>query len=78
MAEPRPTDIAKSAFGRVKTHSRMAQTEANKLKGQEAIYRAHLSTSLYELGEGLEAMTTGLRATYILLEDVKRVLEQRR
>lgn len=78
MGEPRPTDIAKSAFGRVQTHSRMAHAEAVKLKGPEAMYRSHLAISLGELGQGLEAMTTGLRATYILLEEVKRLLEQRR
>lgn len=78
MAEERPTDIAKNSFGRVKMHSNMAHTEAIKIKGPEAMYRSHTSVALNELGAGLEAMTVGLRATYLLLEEVKRLLEQRR
>lgn len=78
MGDQRPTDIAKNSFGRVKTHSNMAHSEAIKLKGLEAMYRSHTSVALGELGAGLEAMTTGLRATYLLLEEVKQLLEQRR
>jgi hypothetical protein len=37
-----------------------------------------MAVALYELGDGLENLTTGIRATYILLEEVKRMLEQRR
>ena len=42
------------------------------------MYTSNIAVEMYELGEGMEALTTGLRATYILLEDVKRLLEQRR
>jgi hypothetical protein len=78
MAEQRPTEKAGNNFGRVKTHSRMAHSESTKLKGAEQMYRSNLAVAMYELGEGLENLTTGIRATYILLEDVKRMLEQRR
>lgn len=79
MGDPRPTDIARSAFERVQQHSRMAHTEAAKGKGTtEAMYQSHMAISIGELGSGLAALTTGLRATYILLEEVKRLLEQRR
>ena len=78
MADQRPTDIAKSSFGRVKTHSKMAHSEAVKLKGSDSMYRSHIAISINELGEGLEALTVGLRATYLLLDEVKRMLEHRR
>ena len=78
MGDQKPTDIARSSFGRVKTHSRLAHVESAKSTGGDAMYRSHIAVSINELGAGLEALTTGLRATYILLEDVKRMLEQRR
>ena len=78
MGDQKPTDIARSSFGRVKTHSRLAHVESAKSVGSDAMYRSHIAVSINELGEGLEALTTGLRATYILLEDVKRLLEIRR
>ena len=78
MAEPRPTESARSSFGRAKTNSRMAHTESTKLKGAEQMYRSHLAISVHDFAEGLESLTTGIRATYILLEEVKRLLEQRR
>lgn len=78
MAEPRPTEKATGNFGRVKTHSRMAHSESTKLQGQEQMYRSNMAVALYELGEGMENLTVGIRATYLLLEDVKRLLELRR
>jgi len=78
MAEPRPTEKATNNFGRVKSHSRLAHSESTSLKGQEQMYRSNIAVALYELGDGLENLTTGIRATYILLEEVKRMLEQRR
>ncbi|HQU92640.1 MAG TPA: hypothetical protein PLK77_10110 [Pyrinomonadaceae bacterium] len=78
MAEPRPTEKATGNFGRVKTHSRMAHSESTNLKDPEQMYRSNMAVVLYELGDGLENLTTGIRATYILLEEVKRLLEQRR
>jgi hypothetical protein len=78
MAEQRPTEKAGNNFERVKSHSRMAQIESTKLKGAEQMFRSNLAVAIYELGEGLENLTTGIRATYILLEEMKRMLEQRR
>ncbi len=42
------------------------------------MFRSHLAVSVHDLAEGLESLTVGVRATYILLEEVKRLLEQRR
>lgn len=78
MAEPRPTEKAASSFGRAKLNARMAHSESTKLKGAEQMYRSHMAISLHDLSEGLENLTTGIRATYILLDEVKRLLEQRR
>lgn len=78
MGDQKPTDSARSSFGRVKMHSKLAHVESAKSAGNDAMYRSHMAISMHELGEGLEALTTGLRATYILLEDVKRQLEFRR
>lgn len=78
MAEQRPTEKATHNFGRVKTHSAAAQGEATRLKGPEQMFRANVAVALYELGDGLENLTTGIRATYLLLEEVKRLLELRR
>ena len=78
MGDQKPTDVARSSFGRVKTHSKLAHVESAKSSGSDAMYRSHMAISMYELGEGLEALTTGLRATYILLEEVKRTLDLRR
>jgi hypothetical protein len=78
MAEAKPSEKARSSFDRAKTHARMAHSESTSLKGAEQMFRSHLAVSVYELAEGLESLTVGVRATYILLEEVKRMLEQRR
>lgn len=77
MSEKRPTEKAVANFSRAKAHSRMAHTESTNLKGPEQMFRSHLAVSVYELNEGLENLTTGIRATYMLLEEVKRLLERR-
>ena len=78
MSEARPTESARASFGRAKTNARMAHGESTKLKGADQMYRSHLAISVYDLAEGMESLTTGLRATYLLLEEVKRLLEQKR
>ena len=78
MAEQRPTDQAKSSFGRAKSHGRLAHIEGSKNVGSDAMYKSHMALTVHDLAEGMEALTTGLRATYLLLEEVKRTLEQRR
>ena len=79
MSEKRPTEKALGNFSRVKQHSRMGHSEGVRDKtSKEGQYQSHMAISIYELGEGLENLTTGIRATYLLLEEVKRMLEQRR
>lgn len=76
MSDKRPTEQARQNFDRAKTHSAMAHQISAREKDQEAMYRSHSAVSLQEIAEGLGNLTTGLRATYILLEEVKRLLER--
>lgn len=76
MSEKKPTESARVHFGIAQTHSRMAHQIAAKDKGDEGMYRSNISVAIYELADGLNDLTTGIRATYILLEEVKRLLER--
>ena len=78
MSEKRPTDSAKIHFGIAQTHSRMAHQIAAKDKGDDGMQKSHVAVAIYELADGLNDLTTGIRATYILLEEVKRLLEQQK
>ena len=78
MSEKKPTDSARMHFNIAKTHSRMAGQIGAKDKGDDGMYKSNTSISIYELADGLNDLTTGLRATYLLLEDVKRMLERQR
>ena len=40
----------------------------------EVMYKTMVADSFYGIAQGLDAMATGMRATYILLEEVKRFL----
>ena len=75
MSEKRPTDSAKIHFGIAQTHSRMAHQIAAKDTGDDGMYKSHVAIAINELADGLNDLTTGIRATYILLEEVKRFLE---
>jgi hypothetical protein len=77
MSDKRPTEKAILNFARAKAHGRMAQNESTSLKGEEQMFRSHIAVSIQEMNEGLESLTTGIRATYLLLEEVKRLLERR-
>lgn len=78
MSEKKPTEEAIVHFGIAKTHSRLAHQIATKDKGDSAMYNSNLVISLYEIADGMASLATGLRATYILLDEVKRLLEQQR
>ena len=78
MSEKRPTDSAKIHFGIAQTHSRLAHQISAKNQDNEAMYKSHVAVAIYELSDGLNDLTTGIRATYILLEEVKRLLEQQK
>lgn len=78
MSEKRPTESAKMHFGIAQTHTRMAHQIAAKDKGDDGMYKSNVAVAIYELADGLNDLTTGIRATYILLEEVKRLLEQQK
>ena len=76
MGEKKPTESARVHFGIAKTHSQMAHQIAAKHMDDEAMQKSHMAISVYELADGLNDLTTGIRATYLLLEEVKRMLER--
>lgn len=78
MSEKRPTDSAKFHFGVAQSHSRLAHQIAAKDKGNEGMYKSHVVVAINELADGLSDLTTGIRATYILLEEVKHSSNNRR
>ena len=78
MSEKRPSESAKMHFGIAQTHSRMAHQIAAKDKGDDGMYKSNVAVAIYELADGLNDLTTGIRATFILLEEVKRLLEQQK
>lgn len=76
MSEKKPTESARMHFDIAKSHSRMAGQLGAKDKGDDGMYKSHAAISIYELSDGLADLTSGLRATYLLLEEVKRMLER--
>ena len=76
MSEKKPTEQARFHFESAKTHGMMAHQLSAKEQGNEAMYKSHTVISLQEIASGLDSLATALRATYILLEEVKRLLEQ--
>jgi hypothetical protein len=77
MSEKKPTDQARFQFGMALTQTKLAHQISMKDKGNEGMYKSHIAISLQQIAEGLNAMATGMRATYIVLEDIKRLLEHR-
>ncbi len=66
-----PTDYAKVHFEGV------ANTQSSRiLATDDSEFKSGLSGSLGGLGSGLAEMATGLRATYMLLEQVNKKLDQ--
>ncbi len=74
-ADMRPTEKARLMFMAAETTSRMARTFANT---NDSMYRTMMADSQNALATGLSDMATGIRATYILLAQVKRSLDQAR
>ena len=64
-----PTDYAKIHFEGV------ANTQSSRIL-VDSEFKEGLSGSLGGLGSGLAEMATGLRATYMLLEQVNKKLDQ--
>ncbi|MEO8648017.1 MAG: hypothetical protein ABI539_02505 [Acidobacteriota bacterium] len=72
-ADMKPTEKARLRFQGAGTTSQLARTFAEE---GGVIYRTMVADSLNGLALGLEEMATGIRATYILLDQIKRSLEK--
>ena len=69
--EQRPTDSAIALFSVSLDYARMAYEDPRGLDNQIK----DLAMSQREMAAGLKHLATGLRATYILLEEVNRKLK---
>jgi hypothetical protein len=78
MSEKKPTEQARLHFGIAQQHSRLAHQISAKENNDVGMQKSHMAISLYEIAEGMSELATGIRATYILLDEVKKLLEQRR
>ncbi|MEP6850290.1 MAG: hypothetical protein ABI999_15630 [Acidobacteriota bacterium] len=76
-ADMRPTERAKLMFLAADTTSNVARSTIQD-KDPDAIYKTMLADSLNSLAKGLSELATGIRATYILLDEVKRSTAFRR
>lgn len=70
---PRPTEIAESHF---RSSWIGAGRLLSKLPADSPLMP--MAGVLYNMGQGLEQLSVGLRATYIELEEIKRILQQGR
>jgi hypothetical protein len=71
-----PTQIAETAFTAAVTNFSNAQhhiTLKNQLDGLGS-----MALALQQTAAGLRDLSVGVRATYVLLEEVKRLLQQQR
>ncbi len=69
----RPTEQASYKFSKAQRFADQAGGffTATHLKGNEDRGHGHLCAAVRELAEGMQHLSDGLRATYILLEQVK-------
>ncbi len=65
----RPTEKASYSF-------EFAKNTANNLHGNASSEQKVLLSILAKLAEGLQHMSKGMRATYILLEEVKELVQR--
>ena len=72
----RPTDQARVYFGMAQTSTKLAHQISMQDKSLEGMYKSYVVVSINDLASGLSELATGIRATYILLEEVKRLLER--
>ena len=78
MSDKKPTESARAHFGIAKTHSQMAHQVAAKHKGDDGMQQSHMAIAVYELADGMADLATGIRATYLLLDEVKNLLQRLR
>lgn len=69
--QSKPTERAKMMFGAAEVTSQMARIHAD---GNEVMYKTMVADALNGLARGLSDLATGLRATYILLDQVNKKL----
>jgi hypothetical protein len=74
VAESRPTERANNEFAKAAVKAYHAHTITSSKEQVVAINQ--LSGSTMHMAKGLDELATGLRATYILLEDVRNQLRQ--
>ena len=72
MAMDKPTEIAEDAFQFAKRELQNVKTTLHDKDGLDY----HLRSALSNMCWGLENLSIGLRATYILLEQVQRDLRR--
>lgn len=82
MAE-RPTERAKKNFGYAGGSANQASHQIKRAgplsnDALDRLYEYNLAEAVSYLAQGSMAMADGLRATYVLLEEVRRLLEQQR
>ena len=82
MAE-RPTERANKNFSHAGGSANQASHQIKRAgpltnDDLDRLYKFNLAEAMSYLAQGSMAMAEGLRATYILLEEVKRLLEQQR
>ena len=65
-----PTQRAEYHFGHAKTHF------LNTMAGQDANIPEELRSGLEDMADGMKSLSAGLRATYQLLEEVQKMLQQ--
>lgn len=78
----RPTESAKYHFNRAKHFASEAGGHYMIHKGREPaspteLGDRNLTRAVLELAEGFNSMSDGLRATYVLLDEVKGLLQKR-
>lgn len=71
----KPTEQAEASF-RYAERASMAALNGVKAKGDEmSVATYNIGTSLVHMARGMTNLAIGLRATYLLLEDVNRKLD---
>jgi hypothetical protein len=69
------TEEAELAFKSASSNFRFAQTH---LENKNGLYYAVVALALQNTSDGLAVLSANVRATYVLLDEVKRLLEQKK
>jgi len=77
----RPTDEAIAFFDEAEKHITQAGLKLHNLKLSDTdrqLVDLEIARGLWTMAGGLSKLSTGLRATYILLEEVKAAIDKRK